>query len=72
MDRTGDTVDLLVEHATDYRMCDFLDEASPSNPGASSGIGANVRKMVDDTTLGLAPGNFSHFTKNFLAIYIKG
>lgn len=71
MDRTGDTVDLLVEHATDYRMCDFLDEASPSNPGASCGIGANVRKMIDDTTLGLAPGNFPHISNNFLAMKLK-
>lgn len=57
MDRTGDTVELLIEHATDFRMCDLLDEASPSNPGAAGGIGANVRKMIDDnTTVGLAPG----------------
>lgn len=26
MDHTGDVVDLHVEHATDFRMCDLLDE----------------------------------------------
>lgn len=35
MDHTGDTVELLVEHATDLRMCDFLDE--PPQPPSSSG-----------------------------------
>ncbi|KAI4471951.1 regulating synaptic membrane exocytosis protein [Holotrichia oblita] len=29
MDRTGDVVELLVEHATDFRMCDLLDEPPP-------------------------------------------
>lgn len=29
MDRTGDVVELLVEHATDFRMCDILDEPPP-------------------------------------------
>ncbi|KAL3285262.1 hypothetical protein HHI36_019372 [Cryptolaemus montrouzieri] len=29
MDRTGDVVDLLVEHATDMRMCDLFDEPTP-------------------------------------------
>ncbi|CAG9833857.1 unnamed protein product [Diabrotica balteata] len=29
MDRTGDTVELLVEHATDLRMCDLLDDPIP-------------------------------------------
>lgn len=58
MDRTGEAVDLLIEHATDFRMCDLLDEASPSNPGTTSGICSSGRKMADDTTVGLAPGNF--------------
>lgn len=29
MDRTGDMVELLVEHATDLRMCDLLDDPLP-------------------------------------------
>ncbi|GJQ87412.1 hypothetical protein Trydic_g14555 [Trypoxylus dichotomus] len=29
MDRTGDVVELLVEHASDFRMCDLLDEPPP-------------------------------------------
>ncbi|XP_060519532.1 regulating synaptic membrane exocytosis protein 1 isoform X2 [Cylas formicarius] len=32
---TGDTVELLVEHATDLRMCDFLDEPPPPPPPSS-------------------------------------
>lgn len=29
MDRTGDMAELLVEHATDFRMCDLLDDPMP-------------------------------------------
>ncbi|XP_071057526.1 regulating synaptic membrane exocytosis protein 2 isoform X2 [Onthophagus taurus] len=29
MDRTGDVIELLVEHATDLRMCDLLDDPIP-------------------------------------------
>lgn len=29
MDRTGDVAELLVEHATDFRMCDLLEEPMP-------------------------------------------
>lgn len=59
MDRTGDAVELLVEHATDFRMCDLLDEAAPINPGSSGGSGpaGNLRKSTEDPTSGLAPGN---------------
>ncbi|XP_023159060.1 uncharacterized protein LOC101448856 [Ceratitis capitata] len=38
MDRTGDIVELLVEHATDFRMCDLFDEnLPPGNSGNQSG-----------------------------------
>ncbi|XP_030372816.1 regulating synaptic membrane exocytosis protein 2 [Scaptodrosophila lebanonensis] len=38
MDRTGDMVELLVEHATDFRMCDLFDEnLPPGNSGGQSG-----------------------------------
>lgn len=59
MDRTGDMVELLVEHATDFRMCDLLDEATPMNPGSNSGSGpsSNLRKSTEDPSSGLAPGN---------------
>lgn len=59
MDRTGDTVELLVEHAADFRMCDLLDDPAPLNPGSSSGSGggSNLRKATDDASSGLAPGN---------------
>lgn len=30
MDRTGDVAELLVEHATDFGMCDLLDDPVPS------------------------------------------
>lgn len=52
MDRTGDVVDLLVEHATDFRMCDLLDEQMP--PGGQGG----PRKSGDGIGLGLIPGKF--------------
>lgn len=67
MDRTGDTVELLVEHAADFRMCDLLDDERPMNPGSSSGSGpsSNLRKSTDDPSSGLAPGNPFSFT-NFI------
>lgn len=67
MDRTGDTVELLVEHAADFRMCDLLDETTPLNPGSSGGSGANsnLRKSNEDPSSGLAPGN------NFPCIFFK-
>lgn len=56
MDRTGDTVELLVEHAADFRMCDLLDESTPLNPGSGSGTGGSARKPAEDLS-GLIPGN---------------
>lgn len=51
MDRTGDSVDLLVEHAADIRMCDLLDETG------QGGSGSGGRKSSEDQTAsGLAPG----------------
>lgn len=55
MDRTGDVVELLVEHATDFRMCDLLDEQIP--PGSQGG----PRKSGDGIGLGLVPGKFKYF-----------
>lgn len=54
MDRTGDVVELLVEHATDFRMCDLLDDGPP--PGGSSGHNPGPRKSGDGVGLGLVPG----------------
>lgn len=64
MDRTGDAVELLVEHATDFRMCDLLDDPGSMNPGSSGGSGpnCNLRKSTEDPTSGLAPGNIFFFT----------
>lgn len=64
MDRTGDTVELLVEHAADFRMCDLLDDPAPSNSGAGSG-GSNLRKSMEDSSSGLAPGKNFFFFVNF-------
>lgn len=61
MDRTGDTVELLVEHAADFRMCDLLDEATPLNPGSGGGSGSSNRKPAEDPSSGLVPGKFCQF-----------
>lgn len=53
MDRTGDVVELLVEHATDFRMCDLLDENIPPGGG---GHQSGPRKSGDGVGLGLVPG----------------
>lgn len=61
MDRTGDVVDLLVEHATDFRMCDLLDENLP--PGSHQG---GPRKSGDGIGLGLIAGISMVFFLNYL------
>lgn len=43
MDRAGDMVELLVEHATDLRMCDLLEEPrrmDPPQPPTGLAIGS--------------------------------
>lgn len=59
MDRTGDTVELLVEHAADFRMCDLLDEGVIP-------IGAH-RKTSEDPPPGLAPGKLLKFQIFFIS-----
>lgn len=62
MDRTGDSVELLVEHASDFRMCDLLDEGPPGSGGSGSGApsgGNNLRKSMDEPPApGLVPGKY--------------
>ncbi|XP_031346559.1 regulating synaptic membrane exocytosis protein 1 isoform X2 [Photinus pyralis] len=45
MDRTGDMVELLVEHASDLRMCDILDDPIPPN--------VNMARKLSDVGSGL-------------------
>lgn len=56
MDRTGDIVELLVEHATDFRMCDLFDENLP--PGNSGGQSGPRRSGDGPVGLGLIAGKF--------------
>lgn len=47
MDRTGDMAELLVEHATDFRMCDLLEEPMPMisrKPSDASAVGLQIGK----------------------------
>lgn len=53
MDRFTDAVELLVEHATDFRMCDLLDE---NFPGGSSSKYNSRKSGSDAVSLGLIPG----------------
>lgn len=59
MDRTGDVVDLLVEHATDFRMCDLFDDSVP--PGGGGNQSGPRKSGGDATGLGLVPGNKKTF-----------
>ncbi|XP_044762020.1 regulating synaptic membrane exocytosis protein 1 isoform X2 [Coccinella septempunctata] len=48
MDRTGDVVELLVEHPTDLRMCDLFDEPGPSVcPGRKQSEGVMTALHVE-------------------------
>lgn len=52
--RTGETVELLVEHATDLRICDLLDDPMPMSNYASG------RKMSDVGSTSLQVGKPSN------------
>lgn len=54
MDRTGDTVELQVEHATDLRICDLLDDPIPISNSMAG------RKASDVGINALQIGNFCH------------
>lgn len=61
MDRCTDVVELLVEHATDFRMCDLLDDNFAASAVAGCIAGSsnkyNARKSGSDAvSLGLIPG----------------
>lgn len=45
MDRTGDVVELMVEHATDLRMCDLLDDPMPMSCGNRKASEANITAL---------------------------
>ncbi|XP_053670456.1 regulating synaptic membrane exocytosis protein 2 [Anopheles nili] len=51
MDRTGDTAELLVEHATDFKMCELLDEGGMGmNVGSTYGCG-NMSRALPETNV---------------------
>lgn len=64
MDRCTDVVELLVEHATDFRMCDLLDDnfaAAAAGGLAGSSNKYNARKSGSDAVaLGLIPGAYAN------------
>lgn len=53
MDHTGDSVELLVEHATDFRMCDLLDENLPPGAGGFGGTPSGSPRKSGDGPVGL-------------------
>lgn len=68
MDRTGDIVELLVEHATDFRMCDLFDENLP--PGNSGGNQSGPRRSGDGPIgLGLVAGKLKLFRYIFFEFF---
>lgn len=70
MDRTTDIAELLVEHASDFRMCDLLED----NNGSQQ-VGLNTQQSLNNPTIsvtqrknsdvGLIPGEMFSFS-NFL------
>lgn len=71
MDRTGDVIELLVEHATDFRMCDLLDDSGPPGSGGNS-YNSGPRKSGDGAVgLGLVPGKHKTIQNVLLFLYLK-
>lgn len=55
---TGETIELMVEHATDLRMCDFLDDVPQGGPGGG-------QRKVSDAGLQIGKFNAKRY-KHFL------
>ncbi|XP_061500845.1 regulating synaptic membrane exocytosis protein 2 isoform X1 [Anopheles gambiae] len=51
MDRTGDTAELLVEHATDFKMCELLDEGGMGMNVSSNYSSSNSTRALPDTNV---------------------
>ncbi|XP_058058241.1 uncharacterized protein LOC131209242 [Anopheles bellator] len=53
MDRTGDTAELLVEHATDFKMCELLDEGGMGMNvvGSTYGGSSNSTRALPETNV---------------------
>jgi len=69
MDRTGDIVELLVEHATDFRMCDLFDENLP--PGNAGGQSGPRRSGDGPVGLGLIAGKFRKYNPVNCPVHIN-
>lgn len=68
MDRTGDVAELLVEHSTDLRMCDLLEDGLPGGPGGAPGTGGPRKSGDGPVGLGLVAGKLRVCTR-FLRVY---
>lgn len=55
MDRTGEVAELLVEHSTDLRMCDLLEDgmSGGGSGGGGSAAGAGGPRKSGDGAIGL-------------------
>lgn len=58
MDRTGDIAELLVEHASDFRMCDLLEDNPQPQPISNA---SNTCSRKSGEVVGLVAGKFKFF-----------
>lgn len=70
MDRTGDVAELLVEHSTDLRICDLLEDGLPGagGPGGAPGAGGPRKSGDGPVGLGLVAGKLRVCTR-FLRVH---
>jgi hypothetical protein len=68
MDRTGDTLELLVEHASDFRMCDLLEDNNIQTLSNPIPI-VNQRKNSDVAMTGLVAGELNNNVYKLSCIY---
>ena len=59
MDRTGDIAELLVEHASDFRMCDLLEDNPQPQPISIASNIVNSSSRKSGEVVGLVAGKLA-------------
>lgn len=71
MDRTGDIAELLVEHASDFRMCDLLEDNPTPQPISNASNIVNSSSRKNSEVIGLVAGKCISLMTCFLVFPLQ-